>query len=214
MKEAEEEKARFTSCEFDRIVQATGSGSSQVAGQFDTKGVLYLLGTHAGAREYENPMKSGEIVAAMSSTYTSSNVESAPWRLVEHAHPGGRGGSNFNCTESKPNSWISIDLGASRALRLTHYALRHGFPNGGNRLRSWRLEGSNDPSSGWVTLKDYKDDESLPDQAWCVGDWAVEGIEQEYRHFRIIQTGKNSSGMGYLACAGLEVYGELRGAAW
>ena len=83
------------------------------------------------------------------------------------------------------------------------------------RLRSWRLEGSNDPSSGWVTLKDHKDDESLPDQAWCVGDWAVEGIEQEYRHFRIIQTGKNSgSSYNNLWCAGLELYGELRGAVW
>ena len=199
---------------FERTVQATSSGDKQVAGRFDTKGVLYLLGTHAGAREYENPMKSGEIVAAMSSAYTQHGVESAPWRLVEHAHPGGDDYSNSNFTEGKPHSWISIDLGASRALRLTHYALRHGYEDGFGRLRSWRLEGSNDPSSGWVTLKDYKDDESLPDRGWCVGDWAVEGIEQEYRHFRIIQTGKNSTGYDSLWCAGLELYGELRGAAW
>ena len=141
-------------------------------------------------------------------------TKSAPWRLVEHVHPGGNDTSNTNYTEDKPGSWISIDLGASRALRLTHYALRHGRYDGYHRLRSWRLEGSNDPSSGWVTLKDYKDDESLPDQGWCVGDWAVEGIEQEYRHFRIIQTGRNSGGYHSLMCAGLEVYGELQGAAW
>ena len=202
-------------CVFERTVQAKTQSNwrgadKQVAGQFDTKGVLYLLGTHAGARKYKNPMKSGEIVAAMSSAYTDSTEKSAPWKLVEHAHPGGNDYSNYNRTDNKPGSWISIDLGASRALRLTHYALRHGRYFGYDLLRSWRLEGSNDPSSGWVTLKEHKDDESLPAQGWCVGDWAVEGIEQEYRHFRIIQTGKNSNGNDYLMCAGIELYGELR----
>ena len=175
--------------------------------------MLYLLGTRAGARAYANPMKSGEVTAAMSSAWTDGGADSAPWRLVEHAHPGGDAASNANITEDKPHSWISVDLGASRALRLTKYALRHGLRNGYGRLRHWSLQGSND-GSVWATLKEHKGDQTLPDQGYCVGHWALEGIKQEYRHFRITQTGKNSNGYDYLCCAGLELYGELRGAEW
>ena len=176
--------------------------------------MLYLLATHDGAREYENPHKSKEVTAAMSSAVTDYGFDSAPWRLVEHGHPGGKAFSDWNFTEDEPHQWLSIDLGPGRSLRVTHYALRHGNDYG-YQLRSWRLEGSHDGSQ-WAPLKTHEGDESMPaGQGWCVGDWAVDGAEGEgYRHFRVIQTGENSFGNNMLFCAGIELYGWLRGAEW
>ena len=142
-------------CVFDHVTTGFGSGSDAVAGEFDTNGVLYLLGTHAGAREYENPVTSREVTAAMSSAYTDPyGYGSAPWRLVRHVHPGGNDICERNFTEDRASSWISIDLGPGRSLRINHYALRHGWDGGTYRLCSWRLEGSNDGTS-WTTLKEH-----------------------------------------------------------
>ena len=38
-------------------------------------------------------------------------------------------------------------------------------------------------------------------------------VATAYRHFRIYQTGENSSGSDCLMCAGIELYGVLLGAA-
>jgi hypothetical protein len=194
-------------CKFDHLVPSKGIDSP---GQFDKEGVLYMLGSHAGAREWVNPHESKEVVAAMSSVLTVGRPE----KLVWHEHPGG---NNFNWTQNEPNSWASIDLGAGRALRLDHYALRHGYWDGIGRLKNWDLEGSNNGSS-WVRLKRHENDRSLPDVAYSVAVWAVEGVQEEYRHFRIRQTGRNwyssSRGRNALYCGGIELYGELREAVW
>ena len=92
---------------------------------------------------------------------------------------------------------------------ITHYALRHGYSGVGLRLRSWQLQGSKD-GTRWTTLDQHKDDDSLPAKGWCVAHWAVKGVKEEYQHFRIKQTGKNSGGGNVLSCAGIELYGKLR----
>ena len=115
---------------------------------------------------------------------------------------------------------MSVDLGSGRALRVSHYALRHGYPNERYRVQSWRLEGSNDPEGqGWTPLKEHVKDKTLPDQpcGWMVAHWEVDGVAEAYRHFRIFQTGTNSQdGKEFgryseheLHCAGIELYGAL-----
>ena len=49
------------------------------------------------------------------------------------------------------------------------------------------------------------------DDASSVAAWPVEQGAGFFRHFRILQTGKNSSGKDFLMCAGIELYGTLRG---
>ena len=195
-------------CKFERIRQATGSFPDKVAGRFDKRGVLYRIATKAGAQDYVNPHEGGEVVAAMSTAYVGDGVNSSPHMLVAHDHPGGDD-SNQNSTEARPVSWFSIDLGPSRSLRIDHYALRHGYSGVGLRLRSWQLQGSKD-GTRWTTLDQHKDDDSLPAKGWCVAHWAVKGVKEEYQHFRIKQTGKNSGGGNVLSCAGIELYGKLR----
>ena len=108
---------------------------------------------------------------------------------------------------------MAVDL--KRQLIPSHYCLRSGPNSGWHKLRHWRLEGSNDGSS-WTTLREHSDDTALggdsfaiPGDRFSVAHWALPDVATAYRHFRIYQTGMNSSGDDYLMCAGIELYGVL-----
>jgi hypothetical protein len=139
----------------------------------------------------------------------------APARLVFHKHDG----STVNFTNEKnawvneknaweykneKNAWVSIDLGEGRSLVVNYYSLRHGDSGGLSRLQSWDFEGSND-----TVLRVHTNDDSLPNEAFSVAAWEVEGANQAYRHFRIRMTGENSTGGHGLCCAGIELWGRL-----
>jgi hypothetical protein len=167
---------------------------------FDTNGVLYWIGTGEGARAYSYPHGAdGGVVAAMSSV-----ARGTPLRFVQHVHDGSR-----NYTKSVPNSWMSVDLGATRRHAVDHYCLRHGHSIGGHMLRNWRLEGSND-NKAWVVLKTHTDDQALAGTAHSTAAWPVTPPTAEgFRHFRIFQFGKDASEYDHLMCAGIELYGIL-----
>ncbi len=103
---------------------------------------------------------------------------------------------------------MAVDL--KRQLIPSNYCLRSGQHSGG-KYRHWRLEGSNDGSS-WTTLREHSNDTALADDAFSVAHWPLPDVATAYRHFRIYQTGKNSSGYDHLSCAGIELYGVLPGA--
>ena len=103
---------------------------------------------------------------------------------------------------------MSVDLGQGRKLKPEYYCLRHGYFDGDDVLRNWRLEGSND-GSAWSPLRVHNNDESLAAVAFSTASWSVEGVAESYQHFRILQTGKNSGGTDYLMCGGIELYGLL-----
>jgi hypothetical protein len=214
-------------CVFERITQ----GGHRKTTAFDGKGVLHWIGTNGGTAPYVNPHTmegGGGVVAAMSSV---GGLGSTPARFVMHDHDG----STLNYTSNKPNSWMSVDLGAGRLLAATHYVLRHGWHNGNARLVQWRFEGSNDGAS-WTLLKAHTHSTSpFPAHAYSVAAWPVDpppappsaaaaaaaaaagggaagagaAGSQGFRHFRIIQTGENCFGNNYLFCAGIELYGVL-----
>jgi len=103
---------------------------------------------------------------------------------------------------------MAVDLGEGRSLRPTHYCLRSGLNI--SRLRSWRLEGSND-SEDWTPLKTHTDDTSLANTRMSVAGWPIDGIEESYRRFRVLQTGPhNSTNNHHMICAGIELYGFFR----
>jgi hypothetical protein len=150
-----------------------------------------------------------------------------------------RKGDPWNRTKDEENSWMSVDIGEGRVLIPKWYVIRHGFGDvgirGEGRLRSWRLEASAenkmnrnieaseepdepDPAS-WVVLRTHTNDLSLAAGPYSTADFeikscppATEGAPKgvAFRHFRIVQTGPNSSGTHHMMCAGFELYGELR----
>eukprot|EP00729_Bicosta_minor_P006642 gene6642-biopygen28942 len=171
-------------------------------GAFDGNGVLHWIGTGCGTTEYANPHgKPGGVVAKMSLV-----KQGKASRFVEHAPL-----NQSNYTIDTANSWMSVDLGAGRHLAPDYYCLRHGWSSGNNRLLHWRLEGSNDDST-WTQLKTHANDQALPAQKYSTASWPIEAAADgaSYRYFRIIQTGKTSTGYDFLCCAGIELYGLLR----
>jgi hypothetical protein len=209
---------------------ATGIHRCVFKTPFDNQGALYWLATGSPVSDnqkkpYQNPHSSGEVVATMSSVYRGD-----PMLLVQHWGDDGlatapneetkvdpfilgsinRGEMVTNCTENVKKSWISVDLGPDRTLVPKHYCLRHGTGDKDGRLKNWQLQASNDAMK-WTTLQSHTKDKSFPETGWAVGDWPVEECEAPYRYFRILQNGMNSDCINILCCAGIELYGNLRG---
>ena len=169
---------------------------------FDENGVLHHIGTAGGQREYQNPHNTGDVVASMSSFGHSS---CSPAHFVQHTHAE----PVYNFTSNQVSSWMSVDL-LNRRLVPSHYALRSDKYNC-HRLHNWELQASND-GQDWTTLCVHVDDQSLSYQPMSVAAWPIDAGTipgRSFRHFRILQTGKNSDGYDLLTCAGIELNGLL-----
>ena len=79
--------------------------------------------------------------------------------------------------------------------------------SGTYHLWDWRLEGSVDDET-WTTLRVHTNDASIT-KGSPSAYWPIENATVAFTHFRILQTGKNSSGFDHLMASGFEVYGEL-----
>eukprot|EP01043_Picozoa_sp_COSAG02_P068733 COSAG02_NODE_11519_length_1707_cov_3.074627_1_plen_306_part_00 len=169
-------------------------------GKFDQVGVLNHIGTAGGTREWANPCTSGDVAVAWSSKSSGSEEDFvSKWDWQAH----------FSHTHNEPNSWMRVDLGATRSLAVSHYALRHdGRDNSDHALRNWELQGANAADGPWTTLRRHDNDASIADKKRFVAAWAVEGAAP-FRFFRIRQHGPNSANQQFLVCAGIELYGLL-----
>ncbi len=166
--------------------------------------MLFHLGTAGGTRAYQNPHAAGAVVASM-----SSRDDGDPARFVEHTHAS----PVCNQTACVADSWMAVDLKAARLVP-NHYALRSAA-HGSHKLRHWRLEASND-GQAWTILRAHGSDASLRDEPMSVAAWPLDAAAvagRSFRHFRIVQTGPNSSGTNHLVCAGIELYGVLTDAS-
>ena len=164
---------------------------------FDTNGILHHIGTRGGTAAYRNPHELGEVVSSSSSLSVMGAVE----RFVQHAHAA----PVTNCTLNYPESWLAVDLGEGRSLVVDHYCLRSDNRSD-HKLRNWELQGSLDGQT-WQRLRAHQGDSSLSTQQMSTAVWPVDAGAQAFRHFRILQTGVNSSGLHHLMCAGIELYG-------
>ena len=166
---------------------------------FDTNGALYHIATQGGARPYRNPHTAGDVVVSSSKSWQCFRASV----LVDHLSE-----SYHNYVDGE-DSWVAVDLGEGRSLRLDHYCLRSdSFAT--YKLRNWNLQGTNDGVE-WTTLRQHVNDQSLEDTPMSTAAWPVEGCDVAYRYFRIFNTGPNSGNVEYLMlmCAGIELYGQL-----
>ncbi|CAG0885275.1 unnamed protein product [Cyprideis torosa] len=173
---------------------------------FDTNGVIYWIGTNGGiASEWVNPAAHGLVVV------TSSTGRSLPYGKLENILS--RDPSALNChTNDDKKAWFAIDLGVW--LLPSCYTLRHARGYGRSALRNWSIQASKDGIS-WVVLRTHVDDESLDDPG-ATATWSLPPMGPEegmgYRHIKIAQMGKNSSGQThYLSLSGFEIYGTVTG---
>jgi hypothetical protein len=174
---------------------------------FDTNGVLHHLGTAGGTRAYQNPHAAGAVVASMSTVGTGN-----PAHFVQHTHAA----PVSNSTTNVADSWMAVDLRTARLVP-DHYALRTSNHAGlyTHNLQNWALQASNDNAT-WTTLRQHSRDATLGDPAMSVAAWPLNAAAvggRAFRHFRILQTGHNSTNNNHLMCAGIELYGALTGVA-
>ena len=169
---------------------------------FDTNGILHHIGTRGGTAAYRNPHELGEVVSSASSLGNRAAVE----HFVQHAHAA----PVHNYTSNNAQSWLAVDLGEGRSLVVNHYCLRSDqHNNGSHKLRNWELQGSLDGQT-WQTLRAHQRDMSLSSRSMSTAAWPVDAGAQAFRHFRILQTGVNSTNMHFLMCTGIELYGRAK----
>lgn len=170
---------------------------------FDENGVFFKIGTALGTRPYQNPHISGDVVAKLS---TSQKDFSFPQKFV------GRSNSGPNRTLNEPNSFMMVDLGASRSVNPTHYCLKHDSYGNLNYMRDWVLQGSNDGEI-WVDIdRRSGQGETLKGsyKAACFELTVAAKQLGYFRYFKVMQMGMNGSGSYYMMCGGFELYGLLR----
>ncbi|XP_046739533.1 E3 ubiquitin-protein ligase HECTD1 isoform X4 [Diprion similis] len=172
---------------------------------FDENGLIYWIGTNAKtSSEWVNPGQYGLVVV------TSSDGRILPYGRLEDILS--RDSSALNChTNDDKRAWFSVDLGVW--LVPSAYSLRHARGYGRSALRNWMFQVSKD-GINWITLYTHVDDCSL-NEPGSTATWTLEPPAEEvqgWRHLRLQQTGKNSSGQThYLSMSGLEIYGEVTG---
>ncbi|XP_078378426.1 uncharacterized protein LOC144661514 isoform X2 [Oculina patagonica] len=114
-------------------------------------------------------------------------------------------------TDAVEGSWWCVDLGKNYLLVITHCALRHGKMYNESILTKWQFQGSADGVT-WKNLE--RENPSDPPQfrdppTYSTGIWTVKGEVGAFRYFRILQTGRNSSGKYGIYLSGVELYGVL-----
>lgn len=161
----------------------------------DTNGVVYFIGTDYLTAGFTNPHTSGKVVVTR-----INNGQGNATQLVSRAYEDSYSGDTSG-------SWISIDLGAGRSLKVNHYVLC-GATTTGSYLRSWKLQGSDD-NSNWTDLDTQTSNATINGANQAV-DVAVAGQTIFYRYLRILlSSGGASDGSNYLVCSEFEFYGIL-----
>ena len=191
-----------------------------------SNGLFHWIGTIGGNAEYENPHIRGECTVSWSSIDDTCSGRIEQFIAQSISDPQ----TEFSYTKNEPNSWIAVDIGRGRSFVPLGYCLRHDAQGPRGLLRNWVLQGRRGSHESiasatttdiqdftptlvdneWVTLSVHVNDPSLAPTAGSTAYFPVRDIDvssSSFRYFRILQTGKNSSGKDRLACAGFELYG-------
>ena len=172
---------------------------------FSKSGVFYYLGTDAFREPYSNPHVKGAVTV----TWSSKGSEDIQY-FVSHFNP-----FTYSYTSIECNAWMDVDIGAGRELHPSGYSLRHDEQGPRGVLRNWVLQGRCNGSIEWEIISEHCNDTSLAATCGSEAYFPLSDVNalldnKGYRYFRILQTGKNSSGKNRLSCSGFELYGILR----
>ena len=171
---------------------------------FDNHGLCYALGSNFGKKAWANPATAGLVTVTPSKKKgDSQSMDAVCGRSTVRCV------TDVGADADGQRPWITIDFSKSGKIAPTHYTLRHYISWNIEALRSWVLEASNDGKE-WTLIKEHKNDEALNAKGkahtWKVNE---EKEHEQYGHFRLRMTGKNSNGNWYLACSGFEIYGKF-----
>ena len=114
-------------------------------------------------------------------------------------------------SENELNSWICYDF-KKRSVTPTSYSVRtYGYYPGGNHLKSWVFEGSNDQNI-WTILDRRDNNHDLNDE-FALHNFSISPVPtNSFRFLRLRLTGQDhyeSHVLYYLIITSLEVFGTL-----
>lgn len=171
----------------------------------DANGVAYLLGTNFGAVAWTNPHTAGRLTVVTSPPDGGAN----PALVVDRAN------NDFNTT-NVALSFIGVDVGFGRTLRVNAYSIRNRASFSTDSIRNWKLQGANMVAGNteaqwnaatWTDLDTHVADATISAAAqW--GTFTL-ALTAGYRYLRVLQTGLNSSGGNHLCFGEFEFYGRL-----
>lgn len=120
---------------------------------------------------------------------------------------------NYFHTDSVENSWICFEL-KKHSIIPTHYTLRSEKSNGvgGNHLKSWVIEVSNDSNdtNSWIKIDEQKDNSFLNGSNYVHTFPIKNHISEDYKFIRIRNTGPNwYAGHNYVMLNAVEFYGQM-----
>lgn len=214
-------------------LQNTGVYCGPHESDFDTNGVLHLLGTAFGTRRWELSNIASR-VSVSTSEGNSSGVQSDVHPLL-HADLSekvlepkwnnalvlflDRTEGHRIFTNQGIGAWFQVDLGPFLSVIATAYTLRHNSTQG-RALRNFTVMGSNDESL-WEVLGEHRSDERLGVHCGSSCTWNVDNgrarepgrIRKAYRYFRITKVGPDTDAYqpsDYMHLSGFEVYGWLQ----
>ena len=111
-------------------------------------------------------------------------------------------------SQNEPNSWICYDFKERRVIP-TSYSARSSYGGpGGDNLKSWVIEVSNDRAL-WTEI-DCRNNNNDLNGYYVTARFKISWIPREsFRFFRLRQTGKNHRGNDRLELSSLEIFGTL-----
>lgn len=178
---------------------------------FDQNGTLYFLATSGRRQAWRNPAGSSQ-VTVLKSGVGFGNADDLLGKTAVNLR-----------TANIELSYFGVDLtngadGVDRGLVLSGYCLRNRASSS-HSLITWVLQATNnDPQdeSAWVTLDNQTNCPVLKGKPGVTGFFPVDssGGPVGYRAFRVLQTGKNSSGSFNLGLSGIELYGTAVRGVW
>jgi hypothetical protein len=163
-------------------------------------GLLHWLGTDGGKSHYVNPLLGGRIAIKTSHKMFTVQMKEE-WLVGREAHTNYFGGTS--------PQWMIVDLKGYR-LKITSFALRHGYNFANSYITNTELFGSND-SENWTSLWESKP--PFFTKAYDEQLLQVQSCSTHYRYFKLIQYGNytmgssTAAGAPFFCISGLELFG-------
>jgi hypothetical protein len=163
---------------------------------FDENGIIYWLGTKEKTQTFQNPHDLGLTVGSES------------WSVQGKGHIAfGREIKSNYIPDANYPGWFQIEF-KSYSIIPNYYTVRTDN-NGNYAPRNWNLEGSFDGQSQWTTLISHKNDTKVANTANASASWEIPNLDQEFKFFRVLQTGVNSRNDRNFMISGIEIYGTV-----
>ena len=113
-------------------------------------------------------------------------------------------------SNGRENSWISYDFKEKRVIPTSYSVRTYNWSPGGDHLRSWVIEVSNDGSQKSWRQIDCRDNKNDLNYWRATVNFSIPQVPSEgFRFFCLRQTRENHNGNNQLAIAALEIFGTL-----